>query len=100
MMVMEVLNNAARNGCRTGVLSGSDNTAVQTSVDNALANAGINGYTTTVLVNGNQANANTAATGDAVTVTIGVPAGNISWLPHLMFTSGRTLSSSVVMRRE
>src|SRR3954447_1404449 len=52
MMVLEMLNNAARNGARMGTLQGSSNTDVTSAVTNALANAGFSGTNTAVAVNG------------------------------------------------
>src|SRR6476646_8698800 len=63
MMVLEMLNNAARNGARIGTLQGSDNSTVTTAVTNALANAGFSGTGTTIQVNGATANVNTAVPG-------------------------------------
>jgi Flp pilus assembly protein TadG len=100
MMVLEMLNNAARNGARIGTLQGSDNSAVTTAVTNALANAGFSGTGTTIQVNGATANVNTAVPGDSITVSVTVPYNNVTWLPTSMFLAGRTLGSSVVMRHE
>lgn len=100
MMVLEMLNNAARNGARIGVLQGSDNTQVTSAVTNALASGGISGTTTAIKVNGATTNVNTAVPGDAISVTVSVPYSNVTWLPSSMFLSGRTLGSSIVMRRE
>src|SRR5690242_16742833 len=76
MMVMEMLNSAARNGARVGVLQGTSNTDVTNAVTGALANAGFNGTNTVVQVNGQTANVNTALPGDQVTVTVSVPYNN------------------------
>jgi Flp pilus assembly protein TadG len=100
MMVLEMLNNAARNGARVGSLNGSATSDVNTAVTNALAGAGFSGVTTNVQVNGAAADANTAVTGDAVTVTVQVPYNNVTWLSTPVFLSGKTLGSMVVMRRE
>jgi Flp pilus assembly protein TadG len=100
MMVLEMLNNAARNGARIGSLNGSATSDVNTAVTNALAGAGFSGVTTTVQVNSADADASTAVTGDSVSVSVKVPYNNVTWLPTSMFLSGRTLGSYVVMRRE
>ena len=100
MMVLEILNNAARSGCRAAVLSGSDNSAVDTAITSGLSGSGISGTTTTIKVNGTVANASTATTGDTVTVSVSVPADSVSWLPVTHFITGSTLTGSVAMRRE
>ena len=100
MMVLEMLNNGARNGARVGTLQGSSNTDVTSAVNAALANAGFSGHTTSVKVNAATADVNTAVQGDQVTVTVQVPYNNVTWLPTSMFLAGRTLGSTVVMRHE
>jgi Flp pilus assembly protein TadG len=100
MMVLEVLNNAARSGCRVGVLSGSDNNAINTAVTNSLAGSSVSGTTTTILVNGSPVDVSTANTGDTISVSVAVPADSVSWLPVTHFLTGKTLSGSVAMRRE
>jgi Flp pilus assembly protein TadG len=98
MMVAEVLNTAARSGCRVGVLTGSTNTDVNTAVTNSLT--GVPAQAPTILVNGNQANVSTAVTGDAVTVKVSMAYSKVSWLPLNTFLGNVTLSSTVVMRHE
>src|SRR5439155_973404 len=100
MMVMEMLNNGARNGARVGTLAGSSNTDVTNAVNSALASGGFSGTTTAIQVNGQAGNVNSAAPGDSITVTVQVPYNNVTWLPASMFLAGRTLSSTVVMRHE
>jgi Flp pilus assembly protein TadG len=99
-MVLELFNNAARNGCRLGVLEGTSTDDITAVVNDTLTRAGVSGGTTTVLVNGAANDASTATTGDVITVTVSIPAGQISWLPGGGFLSAMTLTSSVVMRRE
>jgi Flp pilus assembly protein TadG len=100
MMVLELLNNAARNGVRVGCLAGSANTDVGSAVTSALSGAGFSGTTNTIKVNGTVADVNTAVSGDAVTVIVQVPYNNVTWLPTSMFLAGRTLGSNVTMRHE
>jgi Flp pilus assembly protein TadG len=101
MMVAELLNSAARNGSRVGALTGSDNAAISAAVTNALSGTGVSGASCTIRVNGNPAaNAATAVTGDAISVTVTVPYSSVSWLPVNQYLGGRTLGSTVVMRRE
>jgi Flp pilus assembly protein TadG len=100
MMVLELLNNAARNGCRTGALGGSSNSTVTAAVDSVLSTVGVTGYSTTVQVNGTTADASTAVPGDALTVSVSVPYSSVTWLPTTLFLSGQSLSGSAVMRHE
>lgn len=98
-MVTHLLNSAARNGCRTGILSGKSDTDITTAVNNSLSGQGISGYSTTVKVNGSVANASTAASGDEITVAVSVSASNVSWLGSVMFLTGN-LSGRYSLRRE
>jgi Flp pilus assembly protein TadG len=101
MMVTDLLNSAARNGARTAVLQGSDNTMVTTTVNDSLTGTGVSGASTTILVNGTAADVSTAAVGDAVTVSVNVPFRNVTWLPVSLFMAeNATLGGRVVMRRE
>lgn len=97
-MVTHLLNNAARNGCRTGILSSKANTDITSAVDSALSGK-VSGYTTTVKVNGTVANASTAASGDELTVTVSVSASKVTWLPVAKFLTG-SLTGSYALRRE
>ena len=100
MMVLELLNNAARAGCRAGVLSGSTNTDVNSAITTALTGSGVNSPSTTIDVNGSQADVSTAQTGDTISVTVSVGADAVTWLPVPQFLGGKTLTGIVAMRRE
>jgi len=95
LMVAQLLTDAAREGGRQAVLAGSNTDKVTSTVDTFLTNAGVNGAHTAV-----SPDPATANQGDAITVTVTVPASAISWLPTPIFTAGQTLGGSVVMRKE
>lgn len=96
VMVQQVITNASREGCRQAILDGSTASEVDTLVDDYLSAANINGATVVI----DPTEPSTAAAGDAVTVTVNVDFGQVSWLPLPMFLSETTLSASTVMRRE
>jgi Flp pilus assembly protein TadG len=98
-MVTHLLSNAARNGCRTGILASSSNTDVNSAVSNTLSLEGINGATTTVKVNGVVADVSTAQSGDQITVVVSISASQASWLPGAGILKG-TLSGEFALRRE
>jgi Flp pilus assembly protein TadG len=100
MMVLELLDNAARAGARVGALSGSDTAAITSAVTTNLTNSGVTSTSVAVLVNGSSANANTASTGDTITVSVSVPADQVCWLPVGRFLGGSTLEGTMAMRRE
>jgi Flp pilus assembly protein TadG len=89
MMVSSLVTNAARAGCRTGIVPGRSNTDVTNAVNGLLQAQGVSDYTTTITVNGsNSTNVNAAQSGDTIIVTVTVPIVKASWLPSLSFLSG------------
>ena len=89
MMVSSLVTNAARAGCRTGIVPGKSNSDVTNTVSGLLDAQGISGYTTTVTVNGSTAtNVSAAQSADTIVVTVTVPIASASWLPSLSFLSG------------
>src|SRR4051812_18629254 len=65
-MVLDLLSNVARQGARTGSVSGRANSDITTAVDTALTSASLpsrsNGTTLSILVNKQSADASTAVT--------------------------------------
>jgi Flp pilus assembly protein TadG len=98
MMVDELLNNAARSGCRAGTIAGSTNTKVTTVVNQCLEN--IPDSTTIITVNGAGGDVRTAGRGDIVSVEVAVPYSSVSWLPKNRFLGNATLRGTVVMFHE
>jgi hypothetical protein len=108
-MVLDLLTHAAATGCRTGVLPGNGNSAIDSAVSTALTSAGINGALAPLIEvqpQGQTAwtspgDAGAAQPGDAVRVTASVSYRQVSWLPFKWVVSpNATLSSSVVMCKE
>jgi Flp pilus assembly protein TadG len=95
MMVEQILTNAAREGCRRAVLDNSTESDARAVVNNYLSNSGISGGTMAPI-----SNLSTAKAGDTITVTVSVPFDNVSWFPVARWLQGKTLSASVVMRKE
>jgi Flp pilus assembly protein TadG len=98
-MVVHLLTNAARQGCRIGVLPGKANSDVIGTVNTTLTAQGIRGDTATVQVNDNTGDVANATSGDEVTVIVSVPVSSVTWLPGTGFLQG-TLSSRYTLRRE
>jgi Flp pilus assembly protein TadG len=99
LMVTHLLTNAARQGCRVGVIEGTSTSQITTVVTNTLKNQGISSDTVTVQVNDGSADASTAQAGDEITVVVSVPVGKVSWLPFSNYLSGN-LSGKYTLRRE
>jgi Flp pilus assembly protein TadG len=101
-MVQELLTEAARRGCRAGVIEGTSSTQITTAVTNYLSGLGINGDSVGIVVN--DAPVNTVDTQNMpayteITVTVSIPVSDCTWMPVSFFLSG-TISGQFTMRRE
>lgn len=99
LMVVHLLTNAARQGCRTGVIEGTTTAQITQVVQSTLQSQGISSDTVTVQVNDGSADASTAQAGDEITVQVSVPVSKITWLPGARFLSGN-LTGKYTLRRE
>ena len=99
LMVAELVTNAARSGCRVGVLPGNSNSTVTSAVNTSLSDQGVTGATTTVTVNGGATDVGAATAGDTIKVTVSVPYNSNSWIPG-SFLAGMSISGSQTMRKE
>lgn len=87
MSVNQLLNSAARIGCRAAVLDGSSNSAVSTAVKSHVASTvGCNSSSVTVTItttNGTTGAAisdvSSAQTGDVIRIGVAVPFSSVSW---------------------
>jgi Flp pilus assembly protein TadG len=79
-MVIDLLNDAARVGCRQGAVQSYSTSTITSNVQSRLQGEGVNNASVTVLVNGTTADPSTSAnTGDLVTVQVSVPVSSITW---------------------
>jgi Flp pilus assembly protein TadG len=99
IMVKHLLTNAARQGCRAGVLQGVSSTTITNVTTQALTAQGVNSSTATVQVNDGSTDASSAQSGDEITVLVSVSTANISWVPFAQYLSG-TVSGQYTLRRE
>jgi Flp pilus assembly protein TadG len=99
LMVQHQLTNAARVGCRTGIVPGKSNSDITTAVNNFLTTQSINTDTVTVQVNDNTGNVSNANSGDEVTVKVSVAVSTVSWVPVLRYFNG-TLTGQYTLSRE
>jgi Flp pilus assembly protein TadG len=99
MMVVSLLNNAARAGVRVGAIPGKSNSDIQTAVNQMATGQRLSGTTTTITVNGAAQDASTAQSGDSITVTVSAPASSVTWLPVQWFING-TLRGQFTLPRE
>jgi Flp pilus assembly protein TadG len=102
LMVREVLSDAARRACRTGILPGTDNAAITNDVNSILADNNIKSTdaTITIQVNGNDADARTAVVRDRISVRVTIPVSRIAWITPLFLPGSSIESETVVMMRQ
>src|SRR5262245_45885006 len=98
-MASHLLANAARVGCRQGILQNQSTATITSAVNGLLSTQGIQGATTTVQVNGTVADASTAMSNDDITVIVSAPVANLTWVPITRFLSGN-LSGTYTLRKE
>ena len=101
-MVMELLTEGARLGCRHAIIEGTSSDQIRQTVTTYLTGVGINGDTVGIEVNDASINTVEAANQPAyseMTVVVTVPVATVSWVPNPLFTSGK-LSGQFTMRRE
>jgi Flp pilus assembly protein TadG len=100
-MVTELLTEAARRGCRAGVLEGTSSSAIKQAATDYLTTVGISGDTAGVIVNDapvDTVDAQNMPAYTEITVLVTVPVSTVTWVPS-WFLSGN-LSAQYTMRRE
>jgi Flp pilus assembly protein TadG len=100
LMVTHLLTNAARAGCRAGVIEGTSTTTITNATKAALTGVGISGENVTVTVNDGATDASASKAGDEITVKTSISAASVSWLPFQRFMSGKTLTGQYTLQRE
>ncbi len=102
MMVKETLSNAARRGCRTGILPTATNSGVQTDITNVLTahNLKYADATVQILVNDKTADVSTAKQNDKISVKVSMPVSKVCWITPLFLAGSNYESETVVMMRQ
>jgi Flp pilus assembly protein TadG len=99
LMVVNLLTNAAQQGCRIGVLEGKTNSDIVNAVNASLKSQGISGDSVAIQVNDGSADVANAQPGDEVTVIVAIPASKVTWVPYAQYLTG-TISGQYTLRRE
>jgi Flp pilus assembly protein TadG len=100
LMVSHLLTNAARAGCRAGVVEGTTTASIKSVVTQALTGVGISGENVNVQVNDGATDASSSKAGDEITVVASIPASSVSWLPFQKFMTGKSLTGQYTLQRE
>lgn len=87
-MVMHLLSNSAREGCRYALEHAPTNSGIQDQVKNYLATQGVSGATTSILINNQGGDISQSAKGDVVTINISIPVSKFSWIPGSTYLHG------------
>jgi len=97
-MVIDLLGDAARVGCREGAVQGKSSATITSDVQSRLQAEGVNNASVTVQVKGAVGDPAAANSGDAITVQVTVPVSSIVW-STANFLSG-TLSGQSTLEKE
>jgi Flp pilus assembly protein TadG len=97
-MVIDLLADAARVGCREGAIQGKAASSITADVQNQLQGEGVDGVTVTVEVNFIVADSSTAQSGDTITVAVSVPVSSITWT-GTSFLSGNLSGQSTLAKQ-
>jgi Flp pilus assembly protein TadG len=98
-MVQHLLLAAARQGARVGIVPPNGNTEIAAAVANVMTPAGITSDQINVTVNDGVHDADTATTGQDITVQVYVSVGSVSWLPFTNYLTGN-LSGQYTLKRQ
>jgi Flp pilus assembly protein TadG len=82
LMMQHLMLDVAREGCRIAALPQSTNSNVTSQVNEMLSSRGVQGATTSILVNSQAGDLSSATTGDLVRLRIELPPANFLPLPR------------------
>ena len=102
-MAMHSLQEAAREGCRTAILSNTSTEDVQNKMNAILISAGIPPDRVDIDITnlaGNSINPGDADQWEPVTVTVSAAYNDLNWVPVPRYFGGLQLSASITLPRE
>jgi Flp pilus assembly protein TadG len=101
-MAKNILNDAARKGCRTGIQPNKANSDITTDVDNILSDNGFDPTkaTVTILLNGTSTDVKNAQRGDTISVQVSVPVSQTAWDGFFYLKGAQVESETLVMMRQ
>jgi Flp pilus assembly protein TadG len=98
----EILCDAARKACRTGIYPNQGNAAITQDINDILDDNHIDhtAATITILVNDQVVDAGTAKQNDKISVKVSIPIAQIAWVPSVFLGNSTIESETVVMMRQ
>jgi Flp pilus assembly protein TadG len=102
LMVKETLSNAARKGCRTGILPTGTTNSISADINQVLTDNNIasSNATITVMVNGKVVDASTAVQHDQISVKVSIPVSQVAWITPFFLPGSDIESDTMVMMRQ
>jgi Flp pilus assembly protein TadG len=102
LTVKQVLSDAARKGCRTGILPTGNDSDITTDVNKVLDDNNITSSwaTITIMVNGVIADPSTAKQGDQISVKVSVPVSRIALVTPMFLPGTDIESDTLIMMRQ
>jgi hypothetical protein len=104
LMIKQMLNDAARKACRTGVLPGKSNSDITAEVNNILSDNGVPTADATIVITispSGATNVSSAVPGvDSVKVKVSIPVSDVYWMGTYFLPGSDVESESVVMLKQ
>jgi Flp pilus assembly protein TadG len=92
VMVKEILSDAARNGCRAGIVPGATNEAITAKINTVLTNSRLSTADATI---------NISVNGPALSVKVSIPYAKVAWTGTFFYMSAQSIESEkIVMMRQ
>ena len=95
-MVAQLMNNAAREGCRVAAMQGKTQADVQARITAVMSGSGITGTMLSVTPS-NWAN---SAGGTPITVNISIPYSRVNWLGETLYLGNVSVAASATLCSE
>ena len=89
MMTASLLTEAARAGCRAGVLPSANNQAVEGAIKSKVAGLGLGTPEVNIEINGAAGEVASAQSRDEITVAVSVAYSDVTWLPLTRWLDGK-----------
>lgn len=100
LMVVNLLTDAARQGCRSGAMKSASSASITASTQSLLKSESINATVTVkTLVNDATSDPAGASSGDEITVIVSVPVSSVTCVPVGGYLSG-TLTGQYTLNKE